>query len=324
MIAAAATASAFLCATLLLLMLGGGGSAALDVLATLAPLFGVALIASGGLAYRVAPAGSRRRRLVAIVTLAGIAAAASRIAPEYLRPVPSAAADRRNELRVLSFNVWRDNAAPRETLRAIAAANADVVLIQEADGAVGARLEALRGLYPFQSPCWRRCGEVILSKRPFTDTAFRVRDDAGRGIAPTLVVAHTTAPDGGPLTLATLHYTWPLPGFGQERQRRQLVKGLRFVDKHDLVLGGDMNLTPWSVAMARQDAAVAPLTRLTQGLFSWPSYRAGGWRTLLPPILPIDQIYAGPGWARVRAERLAATASDHYPLLMTLVRRPPR
>jgi len=73
-----------------------------------------------------------------------------------------------------------------------------------------------------------------------------------------------------------------------------------------------MNLTPWSAAMRAQDAAFAPLTRMTRAIWSWP-------RTL--PFLPIDQLYAGPAWGLVRADRLGATGSDHFPVLVTLGRR---
>lgn len=304
---------------------GGRWSAGLDVLTTFAPLLGAAATVCGALACRLLPRASRWRAVVALVATGGAVAAAGRIVPEYVRPIPRAApAPHQLVLRVLSFNIWRSNAAPAEAVRAIAAADADIVLLQETDGAVGTAMRRLVALYPYQSPCLRRCGEMILSKRPFTEDRFRVLGADGRKTAPALLFARTTAPDGGPVTLLTLHYTWPLPGLGQEAQRRQLIDGLRFVNYDDLILAGDMNLTPWSFAMARQDAAAAPLVRHTRGLFSWPSYRAGGWHALMPPILPIDQIYAGPAWAQVRIERLPATSSDHYPVLVTLVRRPSR
>jgi endonuclease/exonuclease/phosphatase (EEP) superfamily protein YafD len=38
------------------------------------------------------------------------------------------------------------------------------------------------------------------------------------------------------------------------------------------------------------------------------------------PLLPIDQLYAGREWGVVDAQRLPATGSDHYPLLITLGR----
>jgi vancomycin resistance protein VanJ len=37
------------------------------------------------------------------------------------------------------------------------------------------------------------------------------------------------------------------------------------------------------------------------------------------PFLPIDQLFAGPGWAMRSVERLPRTGSDHYPLRVRLV-----
>ena len=35
-------------------------------------------------------------------------------------------------------------------------------------------------------------------------------------------------------------------------------------------------------------------------------------------LLPIDHVYAGPGWRTVRAERGPRLGSDHYPVIVTL------
>ena len=36
------------------------------------------------------------------------------------------------------------------------------------------------------------------------------------------------------------------------------------------------------------------------------------------PLLPIDHLYAGPGWATVSVRRGPPLGSDHYPLVVTL------
>lgn len=305
------------CGGVLLIALGGRWSGWLDVMTTFAPLLVLGLILCGAVALK-GSAPPRAGLLIAMV--AGLGAGAVLILPEYVRSIPMASG-KAPPLRVLTANVWRDNAEATATLHAIARADADIVLLQETDGAVGRGIDRLRHAYPYRSGCVSRtCGAMILSKRPFADRRFRILDRHGRKTGPGFVYARTTAPDGGPVTLITLHYTWPLPQLGQDRQRRRLVEALRFVDKSDLILAGDMNLTPWSYAMARQDAALAPLVRHTRALWSWPARLRGGWRWPVP-FLPIDQLYAGPHWRQVSVARLPATGSDHYPVLAVLARR---
>ena len=42
------------------------------------------------------------------------------------------------------------------------------------------------------------------------------------------------------------------------------------------------------------------------------------------PVLPIDHVYAGPGWATVSVERGPSIGSDHYPLVVILAPVAPR
>jgi endonuclease/exonuclease/phosphatase (EEP) superfamily protein YafD len=82
-----------------------------------------------------------------------------------------------------------------------------------------------------------------------------------------------------------------------------------------MILTGDFNATPWSASLRRTDAALA-LTRRDRALPTWPARVLG--RSWPLPILPIDHVYAGPGWATVKVERGPAFGSDHYPLVVIL------
>ena len=105
---------------------------------------------------------------------------------------------------------------------------------------------------------------------------------------------------------------WTATSRDQAVRRRDVARALVRIDRGPLIVAGDMNLTPWAAAMREQDRAFAPLVRMTRALPSWP--RAF-------PLLPIDQLYAGPDWALVSARALPATGSDHRPLLVALARR---
>jgi endonuclease/exonuclease/phosphatase (EEP) superfamily protein YafD len=84
-----------------------------------------------------------------------------------------------------------------------------------------------------------------------------------------------------------------------------------------MVLGGDFNSTPWSFQRRRDDQALG-LIRRDRALWSWPT---GEGQPRLPapfPFLPLDHIYAGPGWATTSVRRGPRLGSDHYPIIVTL------
>jgi len=277
----------------------------LDVLASFLPFFAVAL-AIGLLIAR------RRVRWTVPLAAIGIVPMAMAATPEIVRTIPAAPAGAR-ELRVLTHNVWVDNASPAATGAAIARADADVVLLQETARARETLVAATAQRFPYRTACPRGgCGLTILSRWPIRASGYFLKDARGQKFGPPLLWAEIAVPGGAPVTVATLHYPRPFPGGRQVAARAALAAALARVDRGSLVIGGDMNLTPWSAGMRAQDAALAPLTRMTRATWSWP-------RTL--PFLPIDQLYAGPAWGLVRVDRLAATGSDHLPILVTLGRR---
>ena len=72
-----------------------------------------------------------------------------------------------------------------------------------------------------------------------------------------------------------------------------------------------------SFSRRREDTLFA-LERRTRALFSWPAERGPAGMGLPFALLPIDHVYAGPGWRTVRAERGPRLGSDHYPVIVTL------
>jgi vancomycin resistance protein VanJ len=280
-------------------------SPTLDALASFLPVFSVILL----LGLLIARRRARWTLLIAAVGLAPMAVAATREATRAVPPAPSGA----RELRVLTHNVWIDNATPVATGVTIAGSGADVVLLQETSRARPALVAATAQRFPYRTRCPNDdCGLTILSRWPIRASGYFLKDARGRKFGPPLLWADIAVPGMAPVRLATLHYPWPLPARNQAEKRAALTAALDRIDRRSLIVAGDMNLTPWSAAMRGQDAAFAPLARMTRAIWSWP-------RAL--PFLPIDQLYAGPAWGLVRVDRLAATGSDHFPLLITLGRR---
>lgn len=285
------------------LSLAGGFVPALDVLASFLPLFGLASLLGLLLAWR------RSRWSIAAVFL-GLLPVAIGVAPEAMRNIPVAPANA-PQVRLLTHNVWQANSDPADTAQAIIDAKPDVVMLQEVDGSFTPMLAALGQHFPYATQCPPGCALAIFSRWPIVDSDYFLKDAEGRKFGPPMLWARIAGPDGRAFTAATLHYPWPTSR-DQVVRRRDVAQALVRIERGPLIVAGDMNLTPWAAAMREQDRAFAPLTRMTRALPSWP-------RAI--PLLPIDQLYAGPDWGLVSARQLPATGSDHRPLLVTLARR---
>ena len=288
-----------------------------DIFAAFAPIWLAVSLLGAALAW---PALGREMRRPALIAAAvGILANAALIAPEYLRPTPtSSPVGLGPPLTVLTFNVWDDNRQADATVDAIVRANADVVVLQEYFGLSADAQKRLFDAYPNRAGCPPGCDLVMLSKRPWLvggpTTANRDPDDVA-------IWGETTAPDGRPVDVMTLHYRWPLPPGSQARQRAVVANIVAGLPRANLIVAGDFNLAPWTAALKRQDAAFAPMTRREKALFSWPA-RFARFGRVLPPIaiLPIDHLYAGAAWKTLSVRRLPRAGSDHYGVLVTLAR----
>ncbi len=286
---------------------------ALDALNSIAPLIAIAA------AVLMLVALLRRRWLAAAAALFALAGAGERIVGEFSRTVPTAAPNAdRQIVTIVTHNVRRDNRSPERTVAALDRSGADVLMLQETDGNVGWALSALNARYPYHSKCGESgCSLIVLSRWPITESRWFVRGDGGRMIGPPLVWARIAPPGEAPFTVVTVHFPWPIPAERQAAQRDTLPGVLPRLDRERMIVAGDMNLTPWAFAMARLDEQMAPLVRMTRALPSFPA-RIGGSAWQMPPVLPIDHLFAGPGWTVRSVERLSATGSDHYPVRVRL------
>lgn len=285
------------------LSLAGALVPMLDVLASFLPIFGVAVLV-GLLLVRPLP------RWAFVAALVGLTPVAIGVMPELTRTIP-AAKKGATPIRLLTHNVWQSNRDPADTAQAIIDAKPDVVMLQEVDGSFAPMLAALSQHFVHATKCPPGCDLAIFSRWPIIDSDYFLKDEKGQKFGPPLLWARIAGPDGRAFTAVTLHYPWPTSR-DQAVRRHDVAHALARIDRGPLIVAGDMNLTPWAAAMREQDHAFAPLVRMTRALASWP--RAF-------PVLPIDQLYAGPDWGLVSARRLPATGSDHRPILVTLGRR---
>jgi endonuclease/exonuclease/phosphatase (EEP) superfamily protein YafD len=158
---------------------------------------------------------------------------------------------------------------------------------------------------------------LILSRRP--PASARLVWHSGHQV---MTLTQATFRDGrGPYSVVAVHWPRPTRPAFQHQQLRWLALALAVEPRARTILVGDFNTTPWSPRWRAWERA-SGLIRRDRALFSWPAGHAFGVRRLPPvPLLPIDHVYAGAGWATVSVRRGPELGSDHYPLVMTLAPR---
>jgi len=304
---------AAICAAAAVAAQGGRFSPSLDILTHLAPLY----LAGAMLAAALAAAGSgESRRAGLILAAVGAVASGALIAPELLRDTgPKAAPGASGEIKVIAFNVWEGNRRLEDVTAWLRAENPDIVLLEEATPALRNRIVARTGW----SVAGARSNDMIFSRAPYL--AMRRPVLAGKRALTWVNATYDTG--GGPFEVIVTHTTWPTE-HGQQAQSQSLRRVVQALPRERMVLGGDFNSTPWSFSRRRDDAALG-LIRRDRALATWPTGRSGPWPWPAPfSFLPIDHIYAGPGWATTGVRRGPRLGSDHYPLIVTLAPVAPR
>lgn len=301
---------AALCAGASLLAHQGRHSLHWDLLAQFAPIwFAGALAAAllGLICFR----GLSRLMVLGLGTV-GIAAAGALIAPELTRSAGATAAGP-GALKIVQFNVWSRNTDLAGTVDWIIAQQPDIVVLEETTPPIRRLIEARTNW----RPTCRDCEVMIYSRLPLK--AAGAPRLPGRPPGP---LAHATFEDAhGRFTVIGVHYAWPTDGADQQRQEARLAQVIDAFPRERTIVAGDFNSTPWSFFRRRWDAAFG-LIRRDRALFSWPAGAFLARMSAPVPFLPIDHVYAGPGWATVSVTRGPRLGSDHYPVVLTLAPRP--
>lgn len=294
---------------------GGRFSDRLDILTHFAPLW-----LAGGLAATLLWAiAGRQGRTTPVLALVAVLSALTLVIPELTAPrTPRVQPEAGDEtLTLVQFNLWGRNRDPAATADWILETDPDLVVIEEGFDQSTASIRALRKRYPYRTTCAepRPCSTMILSKRQPT---------AEGGLSPSVSEARLAGAwasfrgPGGPFTVIGVHYTWPYPAGPQQQQTLRLARVLERFPRERLIVSGDMNSTPWSFSLRRQDRLFG-LERRTRALASWPATDASRLKLPVPfPLLPIDQVYAGEGWRTVSVRRGPRLGSDHYPVVVVL------
>jgi endonuclease/exonuclease/phosphatase (EEP) superfamily protein YafD len=295
---------ASLCAVAALLAQLGRTHPNWDLLSHLAPFY----LAVGVFALAVSLVFHDRYRMaVWAAALVCIVASALLIVPEYRRDAgPQAAAHTGPVFKLVQLNLWDGVGGAKRAADWLAAENPDVAVVEECTPHLRDVIKARTGWQVTEG----RNDVMIFSRQAPVAGLIPLTDDGG----PMNVVGATLLTSDGPVTVLGVHYPWPT-----RRDLPLLTEHLRRIvtafPSATTILSGDFNSTPWSFARRRDDSDFG-LIRRTRAVFSWPTPVRAPFA-----MLPIDQVYAGRGWATVKVERGPDIGSDHYPVIVTLARR---
>lgn len=296
--------------------------ALLDVVNHFAPIWlTVGAIAAGLATWGLWP--DRRRRHLAPCTLLLIGVLAVQVlGPDHIKTLAPQKRGSGERIRIVQFNLWKQNRAPAVAARWILAQDPDVIVLEEAAASSAEVREQLRAHYPYMIDCFGRdgrCSTIILSARPpLAGAGLAHGDPENQGALSAAWGVFDLA--GAPVTIVGAHYVRPPPFGDQTKGQAQLIGFVQSHPREHMVLAGDFNATPWSFALRRQDKLLG-LRRVTRALATWPNLANGdrsGRRGLFspPPVLPIDHVYLGPDLHLVSVRRGPALGSDHYPVVV--------
>ena len=233
-----------------------------------------------------------------------------------LASVESEDATRRDPGRMLSVfacNVLQDNDQYADVRRAIANADADVVLLMEVDQTWVEEVASALGEYGTQvlQPLDNTYGMAFYSRIPVD--GHEVRHYIKEGIPS--IVADVRLGDGTPVRVFCVHPNPPRPGEDTTKRDGELVLVARDVEERGgtTVVVGDMNDVGWS----RTSKLFQKISRLLdprkgRGFFNTFDAKSSVWR------YPLDYVYHSDDFRLVSLQRLDPVGSDHYPLTITL------
>ena len=267
-----------------------------------------------GLALAAATAYAVLARRWRLLTVAGLAAAATLGPTGYAcrpRTPPTVAGP---TLRVMSVNVCFQNTDDAAVVRAITTAAPDVVAVEEYTPEFDAALRpALSAAYPHQC-CQPRVGGsglAVFSRRPFVGDP---RPDLGDFRAQIRCVVRL---GDRPVAVYAVHPKAPLNTGYILRNRRQTLDYVAQVKAEPLpaILAGDWNFTAETanaVALGRAGLTdcfdVAGRGRGT----TWPMN--SGWASW-PPGIRLDHVYLTPQLTCTRYQTGGFDGSDHLPIV---------
>ena len=216
------------------------------------------------------------------------------------------------KLKILLMNVHTENDRYERTARVIKVVNPDVLALQEISRRWLSALDPVLADFPSQEyvPRWDNFGIGVFSRTPFQDVSVEYH---GSAWVPS-IVARIVVGDQ-PVTILCTHPVPPgTPKYSAMRNEQlDAVAALRDEFGGNLILVGDLNMSPWSpyfkpflsgmnLRDTRQGYGIQP---------SWPAFMPLLW-------IPLDHCLVSENIITLDRRIGRRTGSDHYPVIVEL------
>lgn len=269
------------------------------------------LIAVGLAIWRL---GRRAWPLSAAALVATLGSGAVLFAPIMKSAVAGEPAHTRKSrmLRVVSYNLFKDNDRFALDRAWLIRQNADIVVLLEAQRMVRDDGAPLHALYPHRvdcSPHWD-CSTAVFSQFPILKAEQLAGDGDAENREALSAVSVTLDVEGMPLTVVAVHrmHPWPL---GDQQQWRPLLETAALDTADAAVLVGDFNNVPSTFAMQSLTEATG-YTLASPMTATWPA-------SIPAPLrLPLDQMWIKGPLVAESIETGPRGGSDHLPLVAEL------
>lgn len=219
-------------------------------------------------------------------------------------------------IKVLAFNIWKDNPDQTKIVTLIYDLDPDIVWLQEIKINYYHQIYGdLAKKYPFSYPEKNKVsiqGNIFLSKFPFEvkkiDPSFKSS------------LLHTKITIGKQkLHFFGVHLVSPRNQHRLETRRNQFAYVADYIQKQthlseSIIVAGDMNTVYWNPVLKnfREKTRLNHYRKISDIMPTWPSY--------LPELfqIPLDYIMTSPDICLDNQIKADMTGSDHYPLFYNL------
>ena len=216
-----------------------------------------------------------------------------------------------NCVSLVVSNVFQDNTAYRECVETLLAADADIVLLLEADQKWKENVSRLEDIYPYRIhvPLDNTYGMLFYSKLPVRNESvhYQVEEDIPS------IFCQLQLPSGIWVQLYCLHPAPPSPTENlrsTERDQELLLTAEKVKEqKLPVIVMGDLNDVAWSYTtelFLKMSGLLDP--RIGRGFYN--SFNA---RTPLMRF-PLDHVFISSHFEHIRIKRLPNFNSDHFPI----------
>lgn len=273
-----------------------------DVFSVILPL----CVAGCAICFAVLLTGKRRIFLATMPLAIGALGLLQILGQPASGPAPSDG----STIRIVEFNLWKDNPAASAAAGWIAAQKPDVVVLLEAAGRAQAVADALAPRFPFRTTCRgaNPCSTIILSRMPPVEAYGLAKGDADNRRALSAALVRFAGPH--PFVVIGVHLSRPLPLGRQQAEIAQLKPVLASLSQRRVIVTGDFNSPRWTNLLRSLTDGTG--LRLLPGAASWPALMP------FPPFLDLDHSLIGPGWRGATVRRGPELGSDHRPTIIDL------